>query len=246
LADGPLVVGAATYNSLGAWQVAGQDAASAAVDPHFVAAPGNGPDDYKLSVGSPAQGLGADLSSLLTQDYFGDPLPPPALTPWDPGFHVLAAVQYTPTPTPVLTPAQPTATPSITASPTVTPDSTPSPPGTLTSTPTISPTFTLTPTLSPTPLPLKPGRIISYPNPYKPEAGPLRFVFDPAQRASLRLYDMATALVCELPASAIQASLGTALWDGRDRSGQPVPNGLYLCVLATEGGSKFTRFTVLH
>lgn len=239
-------VGTGSYVTLGDWQVTGQDATAINADPLFAGVSGTQPEAFKLQPGSPMRGFGTDLSALLSSDYFGNPLAAaPAI--WDPGIHVVSAVQNTPTPTPTPTMVQPTATPTYTATPTVTPSFTASPIGTATFTPSITPTLTVTPTFTVTPYPFRHDRVLSYPNPWSPSSGaPLNIVFEPDANATLRLFDMAGELLIQLPDSAIQAQLGHAVWDGRDREGSLVPSGLYVLVVNTPRGTRFSRFTVLY
>lgn len=234
------------HPALSDWQVAGDDAVGVVADPLFSALNGSEPEDYKLQPGSPMTGYGTDLYALVQTDYFGNYLGP-APTPWDPGIHAVSVIQNTPTITPLPTPVLPTATPTFTATPSITPTFTQSPVGTATPTPSASYTFTITPTYTLTPYPWKRDRVISYPNPWSPVANaPLNIVFEPAERCSVRIFDMAGELVIDLGSDKLNPSLGHALWDGRDRNGAQVPSGLYVAVVNTPKGTKFVRFTVLY
>lgn len=243
---GQLAVGSGSYPGLSDWQLAGQDGTAIVAEPLFAQLAGTEPEHFKLQAGSPMAGYGTDIYSALQRDYFGNYLAP-APAPWDPGIHAVSAAQNTPTVTPTATPVLPTATPTATMTPTVTPSFTHSPVGTATSTPSPTLTATITPTFTLTPYPFKRDRVISYPNPWSPASGrQLNIVFEPAERATVRLFDMAGELLIELPGSALQASLGAAFWDGKDRNGALVPSGLYLAVVSTPKGTRFVRFTVLH
>ena len=176
-----------------------------------------------------------------------------------------------PTPT-----GTPTRTPSFTDSPTATASATPTPSATATSTPTASATPTLsaspsptasvtatfsaspsvtrtftvsdTPTISPTPLHpgAIPGRVYSYPNPFRPnQQGQVTFVFQDSSRASLEIYDFAARLVCTVPQGRVHAGQGYALWDGRDGSGHVLPQGLYFVLVKRDGGNVSGKFTIL-
>lgn len=243
---GQMGVGSGSYTALTDWQATGQDATAIQADPLFVDATGSQPEKFKLQPGSPVKGYGVDLSAEYNTDYFGNPLSPaPAI--WDPGIHVASVLQNTPTSTPTPTPVQPTPTPSSTATPTVSPTFTPSPIGTATLTFSATRTFTITPTYTATPYPYRHDRVLSYPNPWSPASGsPVNIVFDPDNNAGIRIIDMAGELVIELPSNELQPDLGHAVWDGRDRNGSLVPSGLYMCIVNTSKGTRFTRMTVLY
>jgi hypothetical protein len=244
-ASGQFGLGSSSYPSLGDWQVTGNDANSLVSDPNFVNSAGTLPADFKLTAASPMQGYGANLSTFYTSDYFLDALPA-APTPWDPGFHVESAPQASATLTPVLPTA--TATPTVSPSPsaTPTPSFTASPVGSATITPSPSATFTTTLTPTVTPYPIQRDRVITYPNPYHPNSGLQNIVFDTADDASIKLFDMNSQLVIELLPANIQAGLGHAVWDGKDKDGRLVPSGLYFCVVKTNKATRFVRFTVLY
>ena len=242
---GQFGLGVSSYPALSDWQVTGNDAQSLVADPAFVNGSGSQPSDFKLSLASPVQGYGANLSSLYTTDYFLNALPSGPAT-WDPGFHVISAPQSTPSPTPVLPTATFTPSATMTASPSATPTVTASPVGTLTNTPTPSKTATVTLTPTVTPYPIQHDRVITYPNPYHPSAGMQNIVFDPADEATIKLLDMNGQLVLEILPANIQASLGHASWNGKDKEGRAVPSGLYFCVIKTNKATHFVRFTVLY
>jgi hypothetical protein len=103
---------------------------------------------------------------------------------------------------------------------------------------------TLTPSV--TPYPIQRDRVITYPNPYRPNAGLQNIVFDTADDANIKLLDMNGQLVLELLPAFVQASLGHAVWDGKDKDGRMVPSGLYFCVVKTNKATRFVRFTVLY
>jgi nitrous oxidase accessory protein NosD len=241
-----LVVSASTYATLADWQAAGKDTIqSLSVNPAFLNPSGSHPLDFALQAGSPVQGIGQNLSSLFSTDYFMDLRP--ASGPWEPGFHALDNYSPTPTPTPTISPVLPTRTPS----PTSTPTRTPVQPSTATPTPTVSasrtPSLTATASWSPTAYPNKKDKIIAYPNPFNPTGGgKLNFVFDPGEDVILKVYDLAGGFVAEVQPQAIQGSLGYASWDGRDAAGGLLPAGLYFAIVRSSKGAHFTRFTLVY
>ncbi len=85
-----------------------------------------------------------------------------------------------------------------------------------------------------------------YPNPYRPLAGSLNIVFDTAEDADIKVLDMNAQLVVDLPAGSIQAALGHAVWDGRNKDGRSVAPGLYFCIVHSSRATHATRFTVLY
>jgi hypothetical protein len=214
-------------------------------DPLFINSSGSQAADFKLSQASPMQGYGTNLSALYSTDFFLDPLAP-VPTPWDPGIHVVSGIQATPSQTPV----QPTFTSTPPDSPTPTftptPSFTASPIGTATNTPSPTKTFTVTLTPSVTPYPIQSNRVITYPNPYRPRLGKQNIVFDTTADADVKIFDINGQLVQQLAAGSIQASLGHAVWDGRDKDGREVAPGLYFCVVHGGTFTHFTHFTVLY
>jgi hypothetical protein len=244
-ASGQFGLGSSSYPALGDWQVTGNDLNSLSSDPNFINSAGSQPEDFQLSSASPMQGYGANLSAFYNSDYFLNALPP-APTPWDPGFHVVSVPQASPSPTPLLPTPTFTPTPSPSNTPSPTASFTASPVGTLTNTPSPSPSATITLTATVTPYPIQRDRVITYPNPYHPNAGLQNIVFDPADDASIKLMDMNAQLVLELLPANIQAPLGHAVWDGKDKDGRAVPSGLYFCVVKTSKATHFVRFTVLY
>lgn len=247
--SGQFGLGSSSYPNLATWQAGTlQDAHSLVSDAVFVNGSGQTADDFKLSPSSPMQGTGANLTTQYgySTDLFEDPLPVLTQTPWDPGIHVVSAAQSSPTPTQVLPSATPS--PSATASPTMTPPATatPPPPGS----PTSSPTFTRTPTVSytpsVTPYPIQKDKVITYPNPFRPLVGTQNIVFDTAEDANIKILDLNGQLVIDLPSAFIQAPLGHAVWDGKDKDGRAVAPGLYFAVVRSSKSTHFSRFTVLY
>jgi hypothetical protein len=85
---------------------------------------------------------------------------------------------------------------------------------------------------------VQPGKVFSYPNPYKPGSAPeLTFRFEPSASASIELYDIAGRRLFELPAHRVQAAQGLASWDGRLNGGPGLPAGLYFIILKRAEGT---------
>lgn len=240
-----LAVGITSYANLAAWQGTGNDTVSSiSSDPLFVNPTGSSAQDFVLQGGSPVQNLGQDLSSSFSGDYFGSLRP---VGPWDFGFYELGGGTPTPTPSFTASPIVPTLTPTPTPLNTATFTVTPSPVYSPSASPTPSITSSITPTYTPTQYPFRKDRLISYPNPYNPSSGmPLNLVYEPSDEVSLRIMDISGALIIEIPSSNIQSVLGYASWNARNESGSLVPAGLYLAILRSSRGNRFTRFTVVH
>lgn len=77
----------------------------------------------------------------------------------------------------------------------------------------------------------------AYPNPMNPEQGPTQLVFtlDRSTRVTARVYSVSGRLVRteNLDAS---SGVNAFVWDGRDRAGDAVANGVYLILLTASGG----------
>jgi nitrous oxidase accessory protein NosD len=238
--------GSTAYPDLSAWQGTGNDTLqSISADPLFVDPGGDEASDFALQGGSPVQGRGLDLSALFLTDYFDDIRP--SGSAWEQGFHALAGTPPTPTPTCTVSPVVPTPTPSPSATASPSPAFSPTQSAVPSASPTRTQSATITPTFRPTAYPFKRDKLVSYPNPYNPSLGaPLNFVFDPADEAGLRIFDIAGGLIAEIPAAKIQGQAGYASWDGKSDGGERVPVGLYLAVIRSPKGNHFTRFTVVY
>jgi hypothetical protein len=180
----------------------------------------------------------------------------------------LAAVYDGPTFTPTITSSvtdsptvSPTQTPTFSVSPsfTVSPSFSASP--TMSETPTVSPTFSLSPTFSasptvtltltsqPTPAmgAVRPGRVFSYPNPFKLGGGrTCKIRFAPDADVKIEIYDIAGRKVAQLLDSQVDAAAGLATWDGRLYNAAAAAPGLYLLQLHGQAGSLSTKFTVIR
>src|SRR5665213_447228 len=134
--------------------------------------------------------------------------------------------------------ASPTITPTFTISLTLTQTLTPTP----IESPSITPTFTLT-----TVGPVRPGLgFYTYPNPFDLRVySNVTVRFDPTfENISISIFSLAGNPVREIPASAIQSSMGVAQWDGRDDYGRLVPGGLYFVRLKTPEKITVHKMTV--
>ena len=70
----------------------------------------------------------------------------------------------------------------------------------------------------------------NYPNPFNPETA-IRYALPEAAAVRLRVYGVAGQLVRELVRDEQPAGRHRVVWDGRDRAGRSVANGVYLCEL---------------
>jgi hypothetical protein len=73
----------------------------------------------------------------------------------------------------------------------------------------------------------------SYPNPSNPMTA-IRFSLREPGHASLKIYDVAGALVRTLVDERVVAGLHSILWDGRSNSGEPVSSGVYFYKLTSK------------
>jgi len=137
------------------------------------------------------QGYGANLSGSTIRLFLN--ALPPAPTPWDPGFHVpIVAPGFR---HPDAAAATSTSTPTVSPAPRPAPrPATASPVGSSTNTPFTQPLGHHHPDGTVTPYPIQRDRVITYPNPYHPNAGLQNIVFDPADDASIKLFDMNSQL----------------------------------------------------
>lgn len=164
----------------------------------------------------------------------GTPSPTPTPSPTDTST-ATATVTATPTPS-----DSPTETPTATHSFTVTATPTPSPTSTVTASRTVTPTFT--PSASPTPRPA----FRPYPDPFAPGHPPgdrVTFPLPPPHgTARLVIADLHRRKVFE----ASFGPLENAVWDGRTRTGEGVPGGVYVYLLESDGRLYRGTVTVLR
>jgi xanthomonalisin len=91
------------------------------------------------------------------------------------------------------------------------------------------------------------GRLLTYPNPYRPSRSPwikLSFPMS-AAKAVLSVYDAGYRRVAQLALDESQAVLGAALYCGCDDGGKSLPPGTYYAVLQGGGAPLRCTFTVL-
>jgi ligand-binding sensor domain-containing protein len=69
-----------------------------------------------------------------------------------------------------------------------------------------------------------------YPNPFNPSTT-IEFTLTNAGQASLSIFNLAGQKIRDLRSGTISAGTHTAVWDGRDRNGQPVSSGVYFAQL---------------
>ncbi|MBN2201192.1 T9SS type A sorting domain-containing protein [bacterium] len=84
----------------------------------------------------------------------------------------------------------------------------------------------------------------NYPNPFNPST---RIGYSLARpgRVRLALYDLMGREIAVLVESSMQAGNHAAEWDGRDGSGRPVPGGLYLCRIESDGFTKSRKLLLV-
>ena len=92
----------------------------------------------------------------------------------------------------------------------------------------------------------RPARVAAFPN---PTSGATTILFDAPTRDALHVavFDVSGRRIVDL-GTATSGSEGPVLlrWDGRDRNGHAVPNGVYLVVCDSRGASMATRLLMLH
>jgi hypothetical protein len=74
----------------------------------------------------------------------------------------------------------------------------------------------------------------TYPNPFS-ESVSLAYSLPETTTAKLCIYDLTGRVAVTLLDQQVQAGPHTLEWDGRDRSGQSVPSGIYFAVLSSDG-----------
>ncbi len=83
------------------------------------------------------------------------------------------------------------------------------------------------------------------PNPFNPSTM-IRFELPRATPVTLRVYDVAGALVRTLVAGRRGPGVDTVPWDGRDGRGREVPSGIYFLELVAERGRDVAKVTLLR
>jgi hypothetical protein len=95
---------------------------------------------------------------------------------------------------------------------------------------------------------------INFPNPFGDhnERGPVTFfryvLKESSESVSLRIYDLSGSLVNILVRNEAREGgiVYRELWDGRDRFGTPLSNGIYLCELEAGGEKIYTKAAILR
>ena len=84
----------------------------------------------------------------------------------------------------------------------------------------------------------------NYPNPFNPGTT-IAFVLSVPSHVSLRLYDIRGREIAVLLDHFVGAGRHTVGWDARDRNGDPVPAGVYLCTLRAANRRQTVRMLLL-
>ena len=85
----------------------------------------------------------------------------------------------------------------------------------------------------------------NYPNPFNPSTE-IRFVLPRAARVNLSVYNTLGQRIRTLETGFLAAGTHSALWDGRDQRGHPVPSGVYICRLTAEGEVVTRKLTLMR
>ncbi|MCR4440520.1 MAG: T9SS type A sorting domain-containing protein [candidate division KSB1 bacterium] len=84
-----------------------------------------------------------------------------------------------------------------------------------------------------------------YPNPFHQDVH-ISYRLVRTLRISLRIYDVSGREVIALVEQQQPQGLHEIVWDGLDRYGTPVSNGVYFCVLSTAVGTQIRKFALSH
>lgn len=90
--------------------------------------------------------------------------------------------------------------------------------------------------VSTAPLPAATIALRAYPNPFNPQVT-IELRAPTATTGTLAVYDLAGRRLQTLMTGELESGLRTFQWNGRDQAGQPLPSGVYLARLQTDGGS---------
>ena len=85
----------------------------------------------------------------------------------------------------------------------------------------------------------------NHPNPFNPETT-LRYALPAAGRVTLAIYNATGQRIRTLLEGEQQAGHHSAVWDGRDDTGQAVASGLYLCQMETEEFSAVRKLLLVR
>ena len=84
----------------------------------------------------------------------------------------------------------------------------------------------------------------AYPNPFNASTT-IRFTLNKPEKVNIAIYNLAGQKVRELAAGNYSAGSHTAVWDGRDVSGNAVSSGVYLARMESGGVSKVVRMAMV-
>ncbi|MCK4532606.1 T9SS type A sorting domain-containing protein [bacterium] len=90
-------------------------------------------------------------------------------------------------------------------------------------------------------------RSINYPNPFDPHQGTttIQFYMNGEGKAKIKIYTLTGNLVREWDVEA-QAGINSAFqWDGRDKDGNMVANGTYLCLVKTDNKKETIKISII-
>ncbi|HEU4366465.1 MAG TPA: PQQ-dependent sugar dehydrogenase, partial [Candidatus Krumholzibacteria bacterium] len=83
-----------------------------------------------------------------------------------------------------------------------------------------------------------------HPNPFRSDAT-IAYTIAASSRAALEVFDVRGGRVAVLFDGPVPAGSGTAVWDGRDEGGRPLPSGVYFCRLTVGGATVDARRILL-
>jgi len=86
--------------------------------------------------------------------------------------------------------------------------------------------------------------LCAYPNPFAGQLN-IRFDLDGPEEATIECYNIRGQLVHSQTLTSTRAGTNTALWDGRDRSGNSCPSGVYIIKLRTGHGTAVQKVTMI-
>ena len=85
----------------------------------------------------------------------------------------------------------------------------------------------------------------NYPDPFVANTT-ISYRLDRVQHVSVRVYDVLGRQIATLVDGLQNPQLHTVNWNGRDRNGYSLPNGVYFCVFVTSTGQLVERMTILR
>ena len=84
----------------------------------------------------------------------------------------------------------------------------------------------------------------AYPNPFNASTT-ISFTLNKPEKVNLAVYNLAGQIVRELAVGNYSAGSHTAVWDGKDDSGNAVSSGVYLARMESGGASKVVRMAMV-